>query len=109
MIAIDTNLLLYAFHPGVPEHESATAVLNAARDDGRGCGFAAASITEFWSLVTRRPADRRLRKMATPAEAAGYFTALIDAGARVFEPKAGFGPRPASVLARQLTPPSCAL
>lgn len=52
MIALDTNLLLYAHHPTLPEHERAQHVIENAFMDDRGCGIAAASLAEFWNAST---------------------------------------------------------
>lgn len=52
MIALDTNLLVYAFLPGVREHVGARRAIEKASDDPRGWGVALPSIAEFWMVVT---------------------------------------------------------
>ena len=52
MIALDTNLLVYAHREGAPQHEAARAVIYEALNDPRGWGICLPSITEFWSIVT---------------------------------------------------------
>ena len=52
VIALDTNLLVYAHRSGVPEHLSAQRAIQRASDDPRGWGVALASIGEFWMNVT---------------------------------------------------------
>jgi hypothetical protein len=43
MIAIDTNLLIYAHRGGVPEHREARAAIEQAANSGRGWGIASPS------------------------------------------------------------------
>lgn len=90
MIALDTNLLVYAHRGGAPEHEPARDAIRAARGEGRGWGFALFSIAEFWSVVTHPTAAGR---PSTPAEAAGFLQALVAAGATVWIPGPDFTPR----------------
>ena len=52
MIAVDTNLLVYAHRSGVPEHASAQRAIERASEDPRGWGVALATIAEFWMNVT---------------------------------------------------------
>lgn len=52
MIALDTNLLVYAFLPEVREHAAARGAIEKASDDPRGWGVALPSIAEFWMTVT---------------------------------------------------------
>ena len=52
MIAIDTNLLVYAHREGAPEHERARAAILEALADPRGWGICLPTATEFWSIVT---------------------------------------------------------
>lgn len=91
MIAIDTNLLVYAHRSGTAEHRAAQeAIERAARGPG-GFGFALASICEFWSVVTHRASSGR---PSTAREAAGFIEALVvDGRAEVFTPGAGFADR----------------
>ena len=52
MIAIDTNLLVYAHRRGLAEHRAAQRAIQRASDDARGWGISVQSIAEFWSVVT---------------------------------------------------------
>ena len=52
MIAVDTNLLVYAHRAGLPEHRAARQALTRARNEMRGWGLALPCIAEFWSVVT---------------------------------------------------------
>jgi predicted nucleic acid-binding protein len=52
VIAVDTNLLVYAHRSGVPEHASAQRAIERASGNPRGWGVALAAIAEFWMNVT---------------------------------------------------------
>lgn len=52
MIALDTNLLVYAHRAGVREHTSARRAIERASEDPRGWGVALGTVTEFWMNVT---------------------------------------------------------
>lgn len=90
MIALDTNLLVYAHRSAVPEHEAARAAIGTARRSGRGWGFALFSIAELWSVVTHPAAAGR---PSEPAEVAAYLRALVEAGARIWAPGPDFAAR----------------
>ena len=87
MIAIDTNLLVYAHRAGCPEHLAASAALQrAARSEG-GWGIAAPCLSEFWAVVT----GSRLSRPSAPAMAAAFIEALVEEGRlAVWQPGAGF-------------------
>jgi toxin-antitoxin system PIN domain toxin len=89
MIAIDTNLLIYAHRSQTPPHRAARRAIERAAIEGRW-GFAVASLAEFWAVVTHPASEGR---PSTPAEASSYLFALAAAGAEVWEPRAGFGAR----------------
>jgi toxin-antitoxin system PIN domain toxin len=89
MIAIDTNLLVYAHRSRVPQHRASRRAIEAAAAQGRW-GFAIASLAEFWAVATHPSSEGR---PSTPVEAAAYLTALADAGAEIWEPRDGFGAR----------------
>ena len=78
MIAIDTNLLVYAHRQRVPEHRRAQAAIEGAATNPRGWGFAAGVLPEFWAVVTHPSAEGR---PSTPAQAAAFIRALTSAGA----------------------------
>jgi hypothetical protein len=52
VIALDTNLLVYAHRAGVSEHLSAQRAIENASEDTRGWGVALATVAEFWMNVT---------------------------------------------------------
>jgi toxin-antitoxin system PIN domain toxin len=91
MIAIDTNILIYAHRAGVAKHQKAQQALQKACDEGRGWGVSAATVAEFWSIVTHPTARGRPSK---PTEAAAFLSALTESGdMQVWAPGAGFAQR----------------
>jgi predicted nucleic acid-binding protein len=91
MIAIDTNLLIYAHRAGTPENRAARRAIQKASNDVRGWGIALPCIAEFWSVVTH-PASAGGPSQAKQARA--FLSALIaDDGAAVFVPREGFWER----------------
>ncbi|MEZ4266651.1 MAG: PIN domain-containing protein [Myxococcota bacterium] len=85
MIAIDTNLLVYA-HSGEPQlRQRCRALIETAASDPRGWGVAAASVAEFWMVATHRASG----DPATPAAASEFLRELERTGGmRVFLPSA---------------------
>ena len=96
MIAIDTNLLVYAHRRRTPQHQRARKALDAVAAGAVGWGVAAAVLPEFWSVVTHPAAEGR---PSTPAQATAFVRALTDAGAHVWLPGPGFGQRLLQVAA----------
>jgi predicted nucleic acid-binding protein len=91
MIALDTNLLIYAHRAATPEHHGAQRAIEEACDDPGGCGIAAASVAEFWAIVTHPAATGR---PSTGEEAAGFLSSLVEeAGLQIWSPGIGFGER----------------
>lgn len=91
MIAIDTDLLIYAHRRAVPEHRRARRALEQASGTGRGWGVTLPSLAEFWSVVTHPAA---IGRPSTPAEAAGFLRALAEqAEMQIWAPGAGFAER----------------
>ncbi len=91
MIAVDTNLLVYAHRATVPEHPSAQAALERASRDRRGWGTTASCVAEFWSVVTHARAAGRPSK---PDEARRFLRSLVDEGGlELWSPGPGFGAR----------------
>jgi predicted nucleic acid-binding protein len=52
VIAIDTDLLVYAHRRGTTEHRRAQRAIQKAAEDPRGWGIALQSVAEFYSVVT---------------------------------------------------------
>lgn len=59
MIALDTNLLVYAHRSISPEHIAARRVIEGALSPARGCAIPIFCITEFWAVATRATASGR--------------------------------------------------
>ena len=65
MIALDTNLLVYAHRSAVAEHRSARQAIVRARTSSGGWGFSLPVVGEFWSVVTHLTAAGRLPRRRT--------------------------------------------
>jgi uncharacterized protein len=91
MIAVDTNLLVYAHRRATPEHRNARKAIERAAAAKGGWGIPAPSLAEFWSVVTHPAATGR---PSSPEQASGFIQALIEDGsARILRAGAGFGAR----------------
>ncbi len=90
MIAIDTNLLVYAHRSRTPEHARARKAIARAAGSDDGWGIAAPSLTEFWAIATHPASEGR---PSTPTQAAAFVSALVKAGAQIWLPGPGFGAR----------------
>lgn len=98
MIAIDTNLLVYAHRRDVPEHARARAALERARQDSSGWGVPFPVLVEFWSVVTGHAAAPR---PTPPAQAAAFISDLGRAGAHVWQGDSGVSER-LTAMAKEL-------
>ncbi|MBI2468412.1 MAG: PIN domain-containing protein [Candidatus Rokubacteria bacterium] len=91
MIAVDTNLLIYAHRAGLPEHRTARLALERAASMPDGWGISHTSVAEFWSIVTHPASAGRA---SSGAEAAAFLSSLVDeGGAQVWLPPPGFPER----------------
>jgi uncharacterized protein len=91
MIAIDTNLLVYAHRTAVPEHRAARRAIEKAFADSRGCGISWPCIGEFWSIATHPSAQGG---PSSPAQAKKFVTSLVElAQVRIWMPGEGFAAR----------------
>lgn len=91
MIAIDTNLLVYAHRAALPEHRAARRALERVAGEGDGWGIAQPVLAEFWSVVTHPASAGR---PSTAAEAKAFLQTLIqDGGGHVWLPSPGFDAR----------------
>jgi predicted nucleic acid-binding protein len=91
MIAIDTNLLVYAHREGSPEHEQAyAAVLEALADPG-GWGICLPSVAEFWRTVTSPAISGGPSSSAVVTHFFHYL--LIEGHGYIWTPGPGFGER----------------
>lgn len=87
MIALDTNLFVYAHRELAPENRAAREAIARAAGDPRGFGFSLPVVGEFWAVVTRK------NPPSTAEEASRFFRELTRAGAVVWTPTAGFPTR----------------
>jgi hypothetical protein len=91
MIAIDTNLLVYAQRRHSPEHRTAQKAIERASTDHRGWGIPLPCIAEFWCVVTH-PASSG--GPSPSKEARAFLHSLADSsGASIWTPGAGFWER----------------
>ena len=90
MIALDTNLLVYAHRSAVAEHQAARRAIARARRTAAGWGFSLPVVGEFWSVVTHPAAAGR---PSTSDEARRFLAALAAAGAEIWVPGVGFAAR----------------
>jgi toxin-antitoxin system PIN domain toxin len=90
VIAVDTNLLIYAHRASLPEHRSARRAIERAAASEFGWGIAFTTLAEFWSVVTHPAASRP----STVSEASAYLASLFrDGGAELWLPGPAFGER----------------
>ena len=90
MIAIDTNLLIYAHRAATAEHRRARQAIEAALNAPGGCGVTMPSIAEFFSVVTHPAASG---KPSSPRAAADFLASLRQAGVEELVPGPGFASR----------------
>jgi toxin-antitoxin system PIN domain toxin len=77
MIAVDTNLLVYAHRSGCPEHREAIKAIEKAAASPAGWGFCLPSVSEFWMVVTHPSCEGG---PSTPEQATAFLRALVDTG-----------------------------
>ena len=91
MIAIDTNILVYAHRAALREHRAARHALERAIGASDGWGIAQPCAAEFWSVVTHPTASGR---PSTPTEAHAFLGTLLGEGqGHLWLPTTGFGER----------------
>jgi len=90
LIAVDTNLLVYAHRAATPEHPAAVQALRAANRNVQGWGYSLFSVGEFWRVVTN-PTIRG--GPSTPEQTSGFLDLLAESGAQCWLPLAGFPQR----------------
>lgn len=96
MIAIDTNLLIYAHRAGTAEHAAARRAIEAALNARGGCGVALPSVAEFFSIVTHPAASGG---PSPPGVAVEFLESLRQSGVEDFTPGPGFAVRLARMAA----------
>jgi predicted nucleic acid-binding protein len=88
VIAVDTNLLVYAHRSAVPEHRRAREALARAANDTAGWGISLQVLGEFWSIVTHPKASGG---PSTAVQAASFIRVLIrDGEMRIWTPGGNF-------------------
>jgi len=91
MIALDTNVLVYAHREGAPKHERTRGAVLAALRDSRGWGICLPTVSEFWSIVTH---PKMPGGPSTPSVVAHFFHYLLTEGrGEIWTPGPGFGQR----------------
>ncbi len=91
MIALDTNVLVYAHRSLCPEHAAAVSAIERAVAGGRGWGIALPAISEFWSVVTH---PRCLPRPSKASEAGDFIGSLLrSGGGTIWMPGMDFGER----------------
>jgi toxin-antitoxin system PIN domain toxin len=90
MIALDTNLLIYAHRAGAREHRAARTIIENARGTSGGAAITLPSIAEFFSIVTHPASSGR---PSTPAEAHDFLAALQEGGVALLGPGQSFATR----------------
>jgi hypothetical protein len=103
MIALDTNLLVYAHRSGLPEHRPARRTVEKAFGNPKGWAILAFCAAEFWAVVTHPSGSPRPWQAE---EARAFLAELSAAGAKGLYPRDGFmerlaqlaSHRPAAVL-----------
>ncbi len=87
MIALDTNLLVYAHLPSTPEHKAARGAIERALGQD-SCGIALPTISEFWGIVTN---SNRVAKKSLLTDAQAFLRELTqEAGIVIWSPAPKF-------------------
>jgi len=99
VIAIDTNLLIYAHREGAPWHAAAKEAIERAAAAERGWGIPLPCVAEFWAQVTHP----KYPDGPSPREACATFLLNLVhlGGAEILPPGLAFAERLAA-LAQQL-------
>jgi len=90
VIALDTNLLVYAHRAATPQHRAARAAIERASQAAAGWGLPVPVVAEFWSVVTHPASTGR---PSAPDEALAFLAELSAAGAQAWATGKGFGLR----------------
>ncbi len=84
MIALDTNLLVYAHRSAYPEHKATVCALEGLFQRPEGWGIPLFCFSEFWSLVTHPKMGNR---PSSPVEAGGFLSFMLkDGEGLIFSP-----------------------
>jgi predicted nucleic acid-binding protein len=86
MIALDTNILVYAHRAGVPEHRAAQRAIEEVGESRGGWCIPFPCVAEFWAVVTHPASAGRPSR---PREARQFLDNLVAAGAKILYPRSG--------------------
>ena len=86
MIALDTNILVYAHRAGVPEHGAAKRLIEEVAESSGGWCIPFPCVAEFWAVVTHPASTGRPSR---PREARQFLDNLVAAGAKILYPRTG--------------------
>ena len=86
MIALDTNILIYAHRAGVAEHRAAMRAVEQLAGNPGGWGIPFPCVAEFWAVVTHPSAAGRPSR---PREVQEFLDNLVEAGAKILYPRSG--------------------
>jgi predicted nucleic acid-binding protein len=87
MIALDSNLLIYAHRAAVPEHGPAQRAIEQAARSKAGWAIPFPCIAEFWMVVTH---PSSLGGASQPREARAFLAGLFTAGAKPLYARPGW-------------------
>jgi uncharacterized protein len=91
MIALDTNLLVYAHRENASQHERTREAVLEAVSSPQGWGICLPSIAEFWSIVTR---PNHPGGASSSTSAAAFVHHLVTEGhGHIWTQGPGFGER----------------
>jgi uncharacterized protein len=91
VIALDTNILVYAHRAGCPEHQAARRAIEDAASHRDLWGIPSPCLFEFWSVVTHPSSTGG---GSDPVSARRFIEALIQtAGAAILPPPPSLAPR----------------
>jgi toxin-antitoxin system PIN domain toxin len=91
VIAVDTNLLVYAHRAGAAQHDAARTAILEILNDRDGWGICLPSIAEFWRIVTQ---PNLPGGPSTSAEASNFIHFLVTEGhGHIWTPGPGLGER----------------
>jgi hypothetical protein len=98
VIAVDTNLLIYAHRAGCTEHAAARQAIELAADSPAGWCIPLPCAFEFWSVVTHPSCAGG---PSTPAAAMAFLESLVSTGgAQILQPGANFLQRCLGIAAK---------
>ena len=97
MIAVDTNVLVYARREEFPKHERAVAAMTRLAEGDRAWGIPIFCVVEFVRVVTH---PRLFEPPTEPKAAVEFVSALLESpSARLFQPNSRFLAALAAILA----------